>query len=381
MKKTLIVIALLCVLAATAVSGYIYQTARPLRLEKSLALPFQLSDEERSILYYASLAPNAHNAQPWQLRHHRRDSATTQTFTLTFDERRSLPHTDPVNREAYLSLGAFLEDFRQASLAFGFRPEIEVLSQPANKDEIARIRLTRQESASPASAANRITPLALIERRHTDKRPYGDAPIAPQIIARLLEQHQPYLSYYAKGTPEFAILAENSLKFMQTHAKEPQKRNELALWLRFSNEEAQATRDGLPAEGLGISGIQKFLYYFLYNREKTRGEAFAQDATKKAANQINHSAGFFVISGNNSPPDHIRTGMSLEAFWLDAVASGISMQPVSQALGEEGYRKHLMETLNLPQLPQLVLRAGILADYGENQKIRRNIGDFVSSAE
>ncbi len=66
---------------------------------------------------------------------------------------------------------------------------------------------------------------------------------------------------------------------------------------------------------------------------------------------------------------------------LHAVASGISMQPVSQALGEEAYRNHLMETLNLPQLPQLVLRAGILADYGENQKIRRNIGDFVSSAE
>lgn len=46
-----------------------YHKAKPLRLTKDLSLPFALPTEQRHIVYYASLAPNAHNTQPRQIRY------------------------------------------------------------------------------------------------------------------------------------------------------------------------------------------------------------------------------------------------------------------------------------------------------------------------
>ncbi len=370
MKKSSI--SVLLTLCTFACSGC--QSMKALNLEKDTSLPFLLTQEERDIMYYASLAPNAHNSQPWVLRYHN----SSQTFTLVFDKDRALPHTDPTGRESYISLGAFLENFSQAANAFGFQADVEIKATPPTTEEIARIRLTRLESVP---TQNSVARLGLMEQRHTDKRPYDAAPIPNAAIQDLLERHKPYLAYYAKDTPEYMYLSDRAVRAMQTQSEDQGKRDELASWLRFSNEEASAARDGLPAEQLGMTGMKKFFYYMLYDREKTRGDAFARESVRLLAEQVPHSAGFFVITGGDTLPEYVRAGMHLEAFWLDAVAAGISIHPLSQMLEEQPYMGEVQNALGLPLPPQMILRAGILADYGKNHKIRRNVADFVQVVE
>lgn len=368
MIKKILAGLLICI---AAISAYSYHKAKTLHLAKDLSLPFTLESEQRNILYYASLAPNAHNAQPWRISYNQND----QRFTLAFDRSKALPHIDPAGREAWISLGAFLENFRQASANYGMKAEIDIFPAIANNGSVAHIELHKDDKPSPIQNA---VALKLIERRHTDKRPYQNDAIAPKHLSALLAQHQPWLTYYPRDSAGFNKLVGYAVEAAKTQALNKNKREEFAQWLRFSNEEAIRLKDGLPAEQLGITGIKKLFYYSLFDREKAAGEAFATESIKKIENSVAQSAGFFVISGEETFAATIRSGMNLESFWLDAVQYGISIQPVSQMLEEDAFRKQLAQTLGLSQPPQMILRAGYVDDYGENNKIRRNISMFTS---
>ena len=63
------------------------------------------------ILYYASLAPSGHNAQPWTVR------LDGQQMWIGTDSARWLPNVDPTNREVTLSVGAFIENLIAAAPA------------------------------------------------------------------------------------------------------------------------------------------------------------------------------------------------------------------------------------------------------------------------
>ena len=139
MIKKILLSLLICIVV---ISVYSYHKAKPLHLTKDTSLPFPLESEQREILYYASLAPNAHNVQPWRLTYNKNE----QRFTLAFDSSKALPHIDPAGREAWISLGAFLENFRQAATAFGMQAEIDILSS-ANSGNVPTLRYVPTLSA------------------------------------------------------------------------------------------------------------------------------------------------------------------------------------------------------------------------------------------
>src|SRR5262245_43161367 len=85
-----------------------------------------ISPDLHRILYYASLAPSGHNAQPWQVR-----LGEGQLWIGT-DSARWLPKVDPTNREVTLSVGAFVENLITAAPAHGFVADYEVVrTRPA----------------------------------------------------------------------------------------------------------------------------------------------------------------------------------------------------------------------------------------------------------
>lgn len=361
---------LLLLTGIVVAGGYSYHKAKPLRITKDITLPFALESEQRNILYYASLAPNAHNVQPWQIHY----NPSAMRFTLALDRSKALPNIDPSGREACISLGAFLENFRQAAAHYGMKAEIAIFPAITNDGSVAHLTLRKDNHPPPILHA---AVLKLIERRHTDKRPFQDIALAPRDLSNLLKQHQPYLSYFPRGSAGFNKLKNFAVNAARVQALDVNKRAEFATWLRFSNEEASRLKDGLPAEQLGITGIKKLIYYSFFNQEEAKSETFAAESIKKTENSVAQSAGFFVISGEEAFASIVRSGMNLQAFWLDAVQYGVSIQPVSQMLEEKAFRKQLAETLGLNQPAQMILRAGYVDDYGENNRIRRPVREFT----
>jgi hypothetical protein len=83
-------------------------------------------DELVEVLYYASLAPSGHNAQPWYVK-----VVNEKTCIIGLDPLRRLPAVDPNNRESLLSIGAFAESLSLAAGAKGYDTDMEVWGLPA----------------------------------------------------------------------------------------------------------------------------------------------------------------------------------------------------------------------------------------------------------
>lgn len=371
---------------ATGLAAYGWHVAFALQMSPSLALSFELDNVYKNILYYGSLAPSSHNAQMWQLQY----NPVQKKFSLFIDPARTLPAADPHNREAYISLGAFLENVRQASAIYGYTAQIDIeengIEQSFSQEDakgvssvIANIHFVSTNSTVPQVIG---TPerLNVMSTRHSDKRAFEDKAIADGVLSQLLQSFPVGLHYYPKGSPEFAYLAANTVQAMSNQSDVQAKRLELAQWFRFSNQEALATQDGLPAEQLGITGIKKFFYYLFVNKQTVLTDKFAQQGIAMAQNQVDNCAGFFVITGEDSPAQWVRAGMQLESFWLDATELKVAIHPMSILLEEEPYRSEVRSQLGLEEQPQMILRAGLVSEYGSNYKIRRNLADFVTLA-
>jgi len=355
-----------------AVGIYVYVVGKPLVLDNDAQLSLAVPEEHKGVFYYASMAPNGHNVQPWKVLYNGQNG----TYTLLFDSSRGLAQVDPQNREAFISLGAFLENWKQAAQAYGYTAEISILPEPGASMEVAHITLTKSGNL-PADAEQRLARMLI---RHTDKRAYEARALPESAINAILEINQPHLRFYPKGTPEFAWLSRNTVEAMRVQAGHEGKRLELADWMRFSNAEARQSRDGLPAEQLGLTGTLKVIFYTFYNREAA-AENFAIEAVKQTEQQVHSAAGFFVVTGSSDFKGIVQAGMHFEKFWLDAVELGISIHPMSQILEEEPFASNVMGALSLDAPAQMIVRVGINSDYGKNSRIRRDVNSFTSLEE
>lgn len=369
-KKVIGILAVSCLAIA---AGHIYNVGRTLELEGSTSLSFDMQEGFKSILLYASMAPSGHNAQPWKVRY----NEDTESFTLFFDDSRSLPQVDEQNREAFISLGAFLENWKQAARSYGYEASITIFPELGKNMEVAQISMEPAEQLLP-DAKQRLVRLL---RRHTDKRSYEAHSIPASAINKIIGNHQSYLYFYPKGTPEYAWISTNAIEARSAQAHHEGKRLELADWMRFSNAEARQYKDGLPAEQLGLTGLLKAVFYTFYSRKTASTKSFALQAVKQAEQQVNSAAGFFVVTGSVDFKGTVQAGMRFEEFWLDAVELGISIHPMSQILEEKPFANNIKHALSLDAPIQMIVRAGINNDYGQNNRIRRNINLFTFQTE
>ncbi len=360
LKKILLFLSIIIALLV----AFILVKGKDVRIEKDISLEFDLASNLREALYAASLAPSSHNAQNWIVKL----SPANQKISIFMDEQRILSAVDPHKREAYISIGTFIETLKQGLKAYGYESQLTI-SHNESENLVAVLNYNK------IGAEKNTDILAVIEKRHTDKRKYNDADLPKEAVDKLLKTDDLY--YYPKSSDEFLYISEGTIDAYNKQSYSPEKNRELSAWLRFSDKEAKEKKDGLPAEQLGVTGIIKVIYYLTTNRESSQKASFAEQGRKKTREQALNSAGFFIITGDNNKSELIKTGMKLQSFWLAATAENIAIQPMSQMLEETPHKDEIQERLGLKKPVQMILRAGIVDDYGKNHKIRRNIKSFV----
>lgn len=351
---------------SAALLGVLLYLGRPLVVETENDSIAGLPEIYNSILHYAVLAPSSHNAQPWRLFFfEERDE-----FILKTDPTRLLPAVDPDGREALLSLGAFLEHFCQAASSFGYLCLLEVPEVHSDPASAAVIRLRPASGLSGGSAV-----LENIRRRNSNKSKYSTNPLSAEDVSELLKK--PDRHYFPRGSEQFVYLADQAVKAMDLQSRNLPRRVELASWMRFSDREARQKLDGLPAEQLGLSRLSKGIYYLVVNRAMAEGERFAAQSIKLAQKQVDNCAGFFVVTGEASRRGLVESGMNMDNLWLEAPGRGIALQAMSQILEEAPMNADVSAALGLDRPVQIIFRAGRLAEYGRNNKIRRPPAQFV----
>lgn len=335
-------------------------------IEKNTNIAGQVDDDIKEALYYASLAPSSHNTQCWKAvlypKEHR--------IEVSLDTTRELNGVDPLNREAYISVGAFVETLKRSLTAYGYRAGV---SLDKGEGTLGAIITYERDHALPQNHDI----LKIIEKRHTDKRSFATTPLSSQAISAILSENAETVFYHPSGTDAFTYVSEGTLAAYTQQANTQSLRDELSLWFRYSNREALAKKDGLPAEQLGFSGIMKSFYYLFTNSESAKGDAFAKQGIQNTASQIAGCAGYFVIIGGDSKAELVEVGMRLQALWLSATEHSIAIHPMSQMMEESPYKEELSGRLGTEAPVQVILRAGTVEEYGQNNKIRRDLKDFV----
>jgi hypothetical protein len=318
------------------------------------------TDELTIVLAYAALAPSVHNTQPWCF------SAVGDAVEVRADRSRQLPYLDPTGRQLHVSCGAAIEFGYLAARAVGRRCDVAVLPDPAEPDLLARLTLGPAEPATPAEQ----TLAEAIATRYTDRGPYADAPVPPEVTADIAARAVELGTwiYRLDRAGDRVTLAGVLSMAEQAEAADAQYAAELTAWT------ARADRRGMPVEAVAdnwpgdrVSDVQ--LRDFTGRDEHPR-----PGSSDDGAPTVERDLLVMFGTAYDDPPSWLAAGRTLGWALLRASAAGVSAQPLGQAIDLPKGRERLRRELGFVGYPQFVVRMG----YGAGRpRTRREITDPV----
>jgi hypothetical protein len=187
--------------------------------------------------------------------------------------------------------------------------------------------------------------------------------------------------YYIKGEENFNYLKQGTIDAVTVQSADQAYRDELAEWMRFSDNEVFEKQDGLPAEQIGLKGIVKSFYYWTTNHESAQGDTFAAQGIASCRGQVENCFAFFVVTSENNLKSLVETGMDTMELWLKSASNNVSMQPLSAMIEASPFAENIQLDLGLDAPVQMILRAGITNDYGSNAGIRRDLATYITVIE
>ncbi|KDN22053.1 Acg family FMN-binding oxidoreductase [Amycolatopsis rifamycinica] len=295
------------------------------------------SDQVKSVISAATLAPSTHNTQPWRFR------CTPAGLELHADPGRGLPVVDADGRELLLSCGAALFNLRTAIHALGAHPATTLLPR---RDDPAQLALVRPFAARRPD--RRLVRLAdAIPRRHTNRTPFETTAIRASVVAELRHAAEAEQAWLPRlDADQLGQLRELVQKSHQVQLGNPEF---LAEW-RYWTGRARHSRDGVPAYAAGAMPADDggwILRDFGTRRGPRRG-------------RIDEDDPLVVVIGtfDDTRLDQLRAGQAMQRVLLTATAAGLDASFISQPVEVPAVRAELRELLGGGLWPQIVLRLG-----------------------
>jgi hypothetical protein len=318
------------------------------------------------LLYHASLAPSGHNTQPW--------TVTVQApdrLVIGSDKRRWLAGVDPENREMLLSIGAFLEYLIIAANHHGYDIQYRVIAQTAFDQDIVEVTLT--------AAAPRPGTMDLIRRRRTVRNGYTSKEISAADVATLSRPFVGDLLFIPRQSRQGRYLQDGTVEANRLQAYREVAQEELAQWIRWTDEDAQRERNGLTPEGMEITDIAGWYVRHFMDRQSVLTRKFREQTIDMVHKQVHEGGGWLVIASTNSDiPTLIETGRKFGRMLLLLRPRMIAVHPMTQMLEEAPLRDSVAKELGIEGSMQFILRTGYLTAYPEPVSLRMPISMFVS---
>jgi len=318
------------------------------------------------MLWYASLAASSHNCQPWHVR-----ISGSYEFFVECDPDRLLPAVDPENREAVLSIGAFIENFVTAAADSGYHADVKIVAANNTDRTIARIRLSKAEPVN--------YPMKRLLKRRTIRSGLKSVKLSPDDIDALTLAAPGKIFYFPLGSDHASCIKKAAVKSFRIQAARDNAMQELAEWVRFRPGEVQEHRDGLSVEGMEISGIAGWFIKKFMGPEDVMKPSFIKKSVQKISQQAGQGAGWIIIAcSNESVEALIESGRIFQRIALKAVDMKLGIHPMTQCLEEEYGRKKIAANHDKSLVPQFILRVGYVDRYPEPVSARRPVEWFVS---
>ncbi|MGE0160804.1 MAG: Tat pathway signal protein [Gemmatimonadales bacterium] len=293
----------------------------------------------REMVRYASLAANGHNAQAWRF------VVTEQGIDIHPDYGRRLQVVDPEDRELWISLGCALENLLLAGRASGYEADVDY----PDRQDLIRIRFTR---ASPSvSRLFEAIPVRQNNRSRYDGTPVPNAVLddlqalatEPDVTLRLLT-----------GRSGLETIAEYVRLGTLSQYGDAAYVAELTHWLRFTEKEACASRDGLFTRLSGNPEVPRWLGRLFVARSAPETRA---DLDVGLVLSAPHA--LVIASETDQRSNWVRAGQVYQRIALAMASCGVHSALHNQPAELSPLRQEFSSALGLgASRPQLVLRLG-----------------------
>lgn len=277
----------------------------------------------KTILESAMRAPSGDNCQPWRF-----VIKNNSINILNLPERDTSLYNFR-QRASLVAHGALLENITITSHALGYDAEIKPFPDKINPNLVATVELKKSDI--------RDEPLHLyISRRSTNRKQYRPAPLTAEQRIGLLNMSRGLSSGEVRlleGPREKALLAKaiginDKLVFENRNLH-----SFLFEHIRWTEEEALKTRDGLDIKTLELSPPQTIGFRLLKNwslLQKLNKLGLSGVIAKQAEKLcLSSSAIGIVIVSGNTDEDFLTGGRLVQRVWLEATRTGLAFQPMT----------------------------------------------------
>ncbi len=297
------------------------------------------------------LAPSVHNTQPWKITIHK----SHNLMHIAINEARQLPHTDPILRQTWISLGAFLYNILAVCETLGIQVAAtrnrhgQTLAFTLNNTNIIRMDELR------------ITIQAIIGR-HNNRRNFTSIEVSRSLISRLSQSKKANLDvsiYFVKDRRLLIRLAELSYKASLLAFSSRRVRHELATHINLPFSRRQT---GIPA-----STINSSFMHSLIEKPLARSAKFIEHTARAELQRMRHTPLLALIfSSGDTEDDWLKAGMQYENLCLRATELGLSHSTNAALVEAPDYYKDVSKLLCKTGRLQAVIRIG----YAKSSRTR-----------
>lgn len=299
----------------------------------------------KKILESAIKAPSGHNTQPWKFR------VDGHKIEILPDYSRQLPVVDPDDHALFISLGCALENLVIAAAHYGFEAKIRFHLADEGAEKLA-VELAKSE----LSDNNRLYENIVV--RQSTRNKFDGIMIPPQDwdkIKQSAEQEDVKIKVFddMEGVKSIIpFVKEAAIQQFENKAFV----DELIHWIRFNNQKAAISGDGLSSKVSGNPSVPDWL-----------GKVFMgltlspQKEADKYEDLILGSSGLMLfIADRDDKKAWINVGRSFERAVLQATSLGINHAHMNMPCEELPVRRKLSEYLKLDKgnQPMLLIRLG-----------------------
>lgn len=272
-----------------------------------------MNERYEALLRAALRAPSAHNAQPWKL-----IQISDSTYEVHYIQHDRLPF-DRDGKDAYLTMGAFLETLVLAAPNFGLSTDlVEILEQTGCDIHVANFRIK-----SGASSEDPLSSVVAV--RATNRSPYDASAPADSLVADLL-----MLGNTIVDTSELRVaVTEASIRSWMDR----RYLTDLKEWFRADNFAA----DGITPYPFYISRLDVLALRLAFRLGVVKPRRLAYLYSMRDVRVFLSGPSAAVISvPEKSPAALLDAGRRLLRSWLVVTLAGYSYQPCSILVDDPG---------------------------------------------
>jgi hypothetical protein len=302
------------------------------------------------IVAAATRAPSIHNTQPWRF------VAAPDRLDVYLDTERALPVLDPTARQQIISCGSAIEFADIALGAAGSATEVDLLTDDADPDHLATIRVVGEFEPSDDDRAL----AAAIDRRHTIRSAFQPRAV-PEDLVDLLQREAAEFGTWFK--PITRSDEEVATVFLISRAEEMEQSDpayvaELNSWMRTD----PAAVDGVPVEAVPSDPHTRpsnwLIRDFVVGQREEQPLFRAADETDAPPPDVERPTVVLMGTEGDDRYAWLLAGSALGRVLLRATAAGVAASPLTQALDWPATRTQMQSRLSLVGHPQMLLRMG-----------------------